>query len=659
MGIPFYLQYYVEDDRSSKFQWLSYGIQLISYLLYGLIFHWIPKLIRSKRDENTNKFKPYWVFLRICDSLTQVFKLRIPYITTLYIQPSLLVVYGSYLAINGVFCVLQTKDLDYLPWDYVIAKRISRIAISNLPLIYILVIKNDLLTTITGLTHDKLVIIHKWISRTMFAMIAIHIGMASRYWLHLGFPIMLVIPPQIFGYIAFVSLFFLNFGSLKFIRRWAYDFFLVEHRIFSFIMLLFAFFHSMRTTKATVILAVHQLVIDRILSRILSFMHARMSPTKGKSVMEILDEDTILVTVPIKAFPFHERKWWQVPLPKFNTWKAGQHVYLTVGKVSLFQQHPFTIASLSESGEMKFVIRVQKGFTLKLKKKILKLQEEKENESDSNSSTSSTSQDSIISSSSNSINVETELLANNRPSRSSSTDDEEAEVFDPNDIVLKATFVGPVGAKYLPLITFDSVLFFSAGSGASFTLPVCLDLLNEIVRRNSRQDFLNRCANPLIKLVLCFKNIDNVYWYSFLLGELQKYCNKGMLKIDIFVTQEQLMPLKSKMAVENTDNTVTYVTNEKEAEKVLDKELSSTDSNLEQSSDFFYTSNVNVHLGRPNIEGTIDSHVSYLKDEVAYKSLAVLSCGPEDFTYNIKKSSHKHRWDANAPDVYCYTESFG
>lgn len=659
MAIPFYQQYYVEDERSAKFQWLSYGIQLISYVLYGVLFHWIPKFLRSRRDENTNKFKPYFVFVRFCDSLTQVFKIRIPYITTLYIQPSLLVVYGLYLAINGVFCVLQTKDLDYLPWTYVVAKRISRIAISNLPLIYIVVIKNDLITTITGLTHDKLIIIHKWISRTMFVMIAVHIGMCSQYWLQLGFPVMLVIPPQIFGYIAFASFFLLNFGSLKFIRRWAYDFFLVEHRIFSFIMLLFAFFHSMRTTKATVILAVHQLVIDRILSRVLGIMHARMGPTRGKSLMEILDEDTILVTVPIKAFPFHERKKWQIPLPKFNTWKPGQHVYLTVGKVSLFQQHPFTIASLSESGEMKFVIRVQKGFTKKLKKKILKLKEEKENESESEASDSRSQTSESSTTSSNSVNVETELLANSRASRSAATVNEEDNRFDPDDIVLKATFVGPVGAKYLPLITFDSAVFFSAGSGASFTLPVCVDLLNEIERRNARQDFLNRTSNPFIRLVLCLKSIENIYWYSFLLDDLSKYCNKGMLTVDIYVTQDKVMPLKSKIAVENTSQTVSYINNEKESEKILDKELNSTDSNIDQDTEFLYAQNVNIHEGRPDIAATVDSHVSRLKDSTNFKSLAVLSCGPEEFTHTIKKASHKHRWDADAPDIYCYTESFG
>lgn len=617
MAIPFYDQYYVEGNRSNLYQWLNYLIILLSLGLYGLFLHWIPIFLRSQRDQNSIKYKPYFKFLRLWETLNQVVLINV-YFTTVYIQPSLLVLYGMIIMINGWFSVVHTKDLDYQPQSYIVAKRLSKVAIGNLPIIYLCAIKNDLVTSITGLQHDRIILLHRWLARLMFAMICIHIGLAADYWLLIGFPIMLVIPPQIFGYIAFASFFLLSWGSIRFIRRLAYDFFLVEHRVLSFIMLLFMFFHSMKGTKAAVILAVHQLVIDRILSRILSFVHTRMSPTKGKSRFEVLDDDTLLVTVPIKAFPFASKRWFAVFLPNLNTWKPGQHVYLTVGKVSFFQQHPFTISSLSESGEMKFVIRVQRGFTKKLMKKV-KVLKEKEIELQDLLNSSGSSGDSSVSSSALSIEVETELLRANRPQARRLDDDNDLET-NSDDVVLKATFVGPVGALYQPLITFDATVFFSAGSGASFTLPVCADLLHTIESKNMVQDYFNRSPNPIVKIVWTIRKLSNFWWYKFIMEELITYVDKGMVKIDVYVTQESV-------------------------EK----------ANEAQEGIF---SKVNFMNGRPDISKVIGNQVNELCDKIDYKSIAVLSCGPNNFTHSIKKECQKYRWKNDGPDIYCYTESF-
>lgn len=653
MAIPFYLQYYVEFDRSTKYQWLNFGLQILSLILHGVFFHFIPIYFRSKRDGKSLRYSGYFKFLKYWDTFNKVYRIRIPYITTIYFQPSLLIVLGGFLAINGVFSFIQTDDIDYIPRDYVIAKRLSRIAVSNLPLLYLLVIKNDLLTAVSGLQHDRLVLFHKWISRVMFIMVVVHIGLSMKYWLGLGFDVMLVIPPQIFGYIAFGSFFFLNFGSLKFIRRWAYDFFLIEHRVFSFIMLLLTFFHNMKGTKPTVILAVHQLVLDRILSRVLSFIHARTSPTRGRSLFEILDEDTILVTVPIKAYEFHERKWYNVFLPKLNTWKAGQHVYLTVGKVKFFQQHPFTISSLSDTKEMKFVIRVQKGFTKLLKKKILKLEQERDEKQEADESVASISDSSSVSSSvrssssSNSLDVETELMpGSNTPDR----------YFEEDDIVMKATFVGPVGARYQPLISFDTSVFFSTGSGSSFTFPVCLDLLKTITKRNQIDDFIGRPFKSTIRIVWVVRQVVNVHWYDFILDELLPYCKSGELQIDIYVTKDEEADesiFNEKISVLKESGTTNFNLEKSESEKVETNSITGS-----KSTSILECENVLFYRGRPDIADIVSSETDKLTGRDP-KSLALVSCGTEAFTHDIKTNAVKYKWVTEAPDIYCYTESFG
>ncbi|CAH6722414.1 hypothetical protein CLIB1444_09S03048 [[Candida] jaroonii] len=657
MAVPFYLQYYVEFDRNTKYQWINFGLQISSLILHGIFFHWIPKYFRNKRTRKGLRFAPYFKFLKYWDTFNKVYSIRIPYITKIYFQPSLLIVLGGFVAINGVFSFIATSDLDYQPREYIIAKRLSRMAVSNLPLLYLLVIKNDLLTSISGLQHDRLVLFHKWISRVMFVMVVVHIGLSMKYWLNLGFDVMLVIPPQIFGYIAFASFFFLNFGSLKFIRRWAYDFFLIEHRVFSFIMLLLTFFHNMKGTKGAVILAVHQLVLDRILSRVLSFIHARTSPTRGKSSFEILDDETVLVTVPIKAYEFHERKWYNVFLPKLNTWKAGQHVYLTVGKVKFFQQHPFTIASLSDTKEMKFVIRVQKGFTKLLKKKILKLEQERDEKKEVEESTASLSDSSSVSSSSvpssvqssntsNSIDVDTELMPGSKTPEKYFNDDE---------IIMKATFVGPVGARYQPLITFDTSVFFSTGSGASFTFPVCLDVLKTITKRNQIDDFIGRPMKSTIRIVWVIRQVENVHWYDFILDELLAYCKSGDLQFDIYVTQDEEANesiFKERISILNSSGSSNYNIEKSESEKV------ETNSITEKSTSILDCENVYFHRGRPNIAEIVSSETDKLTGNDP-KSLALVSCGTEAFTHDIKTNAVKYKWVTEAPDIYCYTESFG
>lgn len=74
------------------------------------------------------------------------------------------------------------------------------------------------------------------------------------------------------------------------------------------------------------------------------------------------------------------------------------------------------------------------------------------------------------------------------------------EQVDHDEVTIKAMFHGPYGARYQPLITFDTCLFFAAGSGGAFTFPVCLDLLNQIDRRDQEGDVLFRPKTSLSNL---------------------------------------------------------------------------------------------------------------------------------------------------------------
>ncbi|ABN68735.2 Ferric reductase, NADH/NADPH oxidase transmembrane component (5 domains) [Scheffersomyces stipitis CBS 6054] len=591
-SIPFDQQFFVEKERGTRYQWLNYLFCILVFIFHGIVFYWIPRFLRSKRDVKFMKYKPVFIFFNMWDSLNHCFKLDIPFFGwTYHYQPSVLLLFLMFIIVNVRFCYIDTIDIDYLPRMYVIGKRIGKVALGNLPIIYLLVTKNDLVASITGLKPERLVFLHFWFARLLFTMITVHMIMTIKYWLDSNFIVMLQIPPQIFGFMSYGSLFLLTFANIKIIRRYAFDFFMVQHRIFSFIMLLLAFFHN-GGSKAMVILAVHLLVLDKVIGRIISIIHKVKSPTKGMSEFEILDEKTLRVTIPVKLSSQNADVWYNQFVPKYGSWKAGQHVLLTVGKVSRFQQHPFTIASLSETGKIQLIIRVKNGFTKKLMKK--------------------TSQNSSI--------VE---------------DTASTESDNPEIVKLKASFYGPYGGRFHPLITFDSIVFMAAGSGASFVFPVCLDLLKNIESREIERDYLYRPSNPTVRVTWSIKKFKNIDWYSAQLKMLMPYVNSGKLMLDIYITQE-------------SSEKVTIV-----------KESKSTAATSSSSSVF--SNNCQVFYNtRPNIPQIIEYHVNSLKypEENFYKSLAVAACGPHSFNYTAKLECQKHKWTKDCPNIYFYDESF-
>ncbi|CAI5759633.1 unnamed protein product [Candida verbasci] len=459
--IPFDQQYFVEKDRNNKYEWLVFVLTVITLGIHGLLFHYIPMYLKRKGPDRNNR---YFKFVRQWELWTSCVNFK-----GFYFQPSLVLLGIIFCGINVAFCFVGTKDLDYQVRYYIISKRISKVAMGSMPILLFSVIKNDVLTRLSGLQYDRIEFLHKWLSRWMWVMITVHLSVACYYWLSLNFLIMIIIPPQIFGFMAYGSFTLLNWVSLKFIREWAYDFFLVQHRVFAFIMLFMSFIHN-AGNRAAVLIAVHGLVIDRVFAKIMAYIHAKKSPTKGKSTFELLDKDTILITIPVDTC---NSKWYN----KYSKWKAGQHIYLNVSKVKYFQYHPFTISSLAETGEMKILMRVQKGFTKKLYNHL------------------------------------------------SQVDD---------TVTMKVHFHGPYGAVHQPFLSFDAICFFGAGSGGAFTFPVCLDLVKQIEQREKQQDYLFRSRFPYIKLVWVIRHKENMIWFKHILDELIKYD----VDIEIYVTQD-------------------------------------------------------------------------------------------------------------------------
>lgn len=657
MAISFNDQFFVERDRGLKFQYLSLSISLLLPIIHGILFHWVPWILRQHRDRAGLKNQRYFIFVKIFDTMNRVYGVKL-YKWKFYVQPSFLLVMAFHLSINSVFATVETIDLDYLPRFYIVGKRIGRLAVGNLPPLLIFVTHNNLVSALSGVSCGKAVFFHKWLGRWVFIACTIHMGLSLKYWLGLDFKIMVEIPPQIFGFISYSCLGMLTFASFKFVRNYAFDFFLAQHRFFAFVMLLLAFMHNL-SNRAPVLLGVHLLVLDRVVSKVMGMIHKYKSPTKGLSDFEILDSTTIRVSIPIKVTGVNSKRWWRYIVPRYGNWKAGQHIYLNVPKVSFFQSHPFTISSLQESGKMVIVLKVRQGFTKKLNERLIKMSE---GEEELNSNLEQLAEVSCVSSlksktSKNPLNSDTYLVKNKEYGEEKSMNSFEPqfkEVFTlfPKRLILtmKTGILGPYGANYHPLTKFESVLFLSAGTGASFTLPVALELLKENWAKDQVGDYLYRPELTKITIVLSMRESKNLGWYDHLWEEFIPFMISGKLKIFVHITRQ-------------TQDATEFASVEPKFRKVPEEEsiafAQEEVSHSTQTSSIGSQEGFTMVYGRPKIDEYITKAV---QDQICLKyrkAFACIGCGPHIFNGDIKSSCERNKWKAGAPLVYCYTESFG
>lgn len=627
MTIPLDRQFEAEKERNLKYLVLSLVVDLLLPFIHGILFLWIPWLLRAFRSEVSLNFRPYFTFLKVSETLnkTHLIKLRKQ---RLYFQPSLLLVAALHVGLNAYFCIAQTEEIDYEPKLYVVSKRLGLISVAQIPAILLFVLKNNFISAVSGLSADKSVFFHKWLGRFMFVAAILHMSLSLNYWLGLKFYIMVQIPPQIFGFIAFSCLGMMNLGSLKFIRNYAFEVFIAQHRIFNFVFLLLLYFHNGRT-HFSVLLGVHLLVLDRIVARVLGILHKRRGPTKGKCDFEILDDSTTRVSIPIKILRANPRKWWWLFVPRYGTWRAGQHVYFNCNKVALLAYHPFTISSLPACGKMVLIIRKKSGFTKQLHRKI-EMMSNNDCEKGSHSITLACTEDNLIADKKSGTNV-VEATTN-------SLEDLIAAFEKPIVYEMKAGINGPFGANYQPLIKFEAVILFSAGSGSSFTLPVALDLLEELSARDDARDYLYRPHSCKISLNVVFKKKEHLQWYDHIWSEFYPYLESGKLKLDIYLTRE----------VKEDQISNSSLSCELEFDKLRNDDKTSNSSH----------GLVKIHYGRPDIERIVTATAEERNSKSNLHSLACISCGPSEFNHSIDVACRKNRWRLGAPSIYYYLESF-
>ncbi|KXT03720.1 hypothetical protein AC578_5141 [Pseudocercospora eumusae] len=242
-----------------------------------------------------------------------------------------------------------------------IASRSGWMSLACLPFIIATSSKSNLITTITGVSHEKLQVFHRWISYACFVLALIHTFPFIVYHIWKGDMVKSWNEDVFYwtGVVALVAQAWLTFASFSPLRNLCYEFFKVSHFLAALIFVVFFFLHcDFRLSSWDYFIATGVIFS-------LTFLHSQLriyfQHGLKKANISLASNGFIKVSVPTKT-----------------TWRAGQHYFIRfigLGTHGL-TAHPFTACSLpskahyyeAKDSELVFYIRPQGGFTARLAK---------------------------------------------------------------------------------------------------------------------------------------------------------------------------------------------------------------------------------------------------------------------------------------------------
>ena len=310
----------------------------------------------------------------------------------------------------------QREDIGY---------RTGFIACAQLPLVFLLAGKNNIIGLLAGASYERLNWLHRWTARVLFLTVTIHMGFWFADWYRFDYIKVKLTNDPITqrGFAAWVIMLWIVISSMAPLRKWNYEFFVLQH-IVSFSGLIAAIYlHLPAENKMWIWIPVGLLVLDRTLRwTVVFYTNLAIFHPNAKSRgalccrarFEPLDCETTRITV---------------MKPPLN-WSPGQHVLLSCHMVAPLQSHPFTIASIPSDGKLEFLIKSRLGGT----KRYLEYAEKQQN---------------------------LPLLEHGHDLGQYST----------------VLIEGPYG-RMRPFRQFDSVFLIAGSSGGTFTIPLLRDIVH-------------------------------------------------------------------------------------------------------------------------------------------------------------------------------------
>ncbi|XHF96599.1 hypothetical protein AWENTII_000224 [Aspergillus wentii] len=257
-----------------------------------------------------------------------------------------------------VFCFYKLDTTNEWKWEDV-GYRTGFVAIAQLPLIFLLAGRQNIIGLLVGMSYERLNWFHRWISRTLWLTATIHMGFWFRNWGRYDYIVYELknYPMATRGFAAWCILTFIVLASTAPVRRLGYEFFVLQHLV-SFVGFTVAvWLHAPNDVKVWVWIPIGLLVFDRMVRYTwaiyanLSIFHrsntSKHSIWANRAYLTPLPGNVTRITIENPAV----------------RWKAGQHAFLACHSIVPLQSHPFTISSIPSDGKMEFLARAEKGGT--------------------------------------------------------------------------------------------------------------------------------------------------------------------------------------------------------------------------------------------------------------------------------------------------------
>ena len=244
-------------------------------------------------------------------------------------------------------------------------------SVTQLPFIYLLSCKFNPISILTGISYERLNWLHRWTARTIFLTLIVHWTFFYQEWVEADFvKLQLKMMPMVkYGFGAWGVITWMVLASFGFFRAASYEIFVAQHIVAAAVLLWLVFIHVPSYAQYNVWMCVGFLAFDwgcRIIHGFLRNTHVLSrfsSKTPGYSAStEVLHGDMVRVTLHNVDF----------------TWKAGQHVYISIPTLRPFEVHPFTIANTSKvdasisERKLQLLIKAHGGFSQSLQKAATK-----------------------------------------------------------------------------------------------------------------------------------------------------------------------------------------------------------------------------------------------------------------------------------------------
>lgn len=368
---------------------------------------------------------------------------------------SLIIVANAVLLIVLAFYKLDTID----QYSYQnIAYRAGFLSLGQLPLIFLLAGKNNVIGWLTGSSYERLNVLHRWTARCLLLMVTLHMAYWFADWAPYGYISIQMTTDSTtqLGFSAWCVLLWIVVSSMLPIRALSYEFFVIQHLISFVVFIVLILLHTPSSDHAWIYVGIGIFALDRI-TRAVQTAYVNVAIFHPESRRQATH--SCLWASPAELTPLsHETTRVTIRNPPIS-WKPGQHAFISLHSMLPLQSHPFTISSISSDGKLEFLIKAHNGGTRKL------FRYAKQNHT----------------------------LPHHQNSNGHST--------------ISIGLEGPYG-QMRPLRQFESVVLLCGNVGATFTVPLLRDLVQDW--KSSPQAAVTR----YVRFVWIIKSQNIIDWFA-------------------------------------------------------------------------------------------------------------------------------------------------